>query len=329
MILCVVLGHVVNGYLNAGAYAEDRELVFSINNIINSFDMPLFMVISGCMYCTAYFDANGVANRKRIYARTYNYIGSYLIFSLIFGLVKVLASNIMSSEVVGKMSLSDLTTILIHPIAPYWYLYVLIEFYLLFSIPRLMDTNAWVMLMALFAFALCSRLIAGAPCCLDCIAYYGVFFYAGMLIRKGKMATLGKGRIAAAAFVSGLIVFALNWNYETYVSNMFGINLIVATSVSVGVWYAFKHLPALNNSFFRACGRHSFEIYMIHLNFTAVFRTVLLRLGVNNVLIAMVISTSLSTAAPMLFVALCKKLKIYDMFFRPVTLAKNCFSRGE
>lgn len=64
-ILCVVLGHVVNSYLSAGAYPKASTLMYRVFNIIYAFHMPLFMTISGFLFQKAYLDENGNVKRDR------------------------------------------------------------------------------------------------------------------------------------------------------------------------------------------------------------------------------------------------------------------------
>lgn len=53
-ILLVVLGHVADGYLSAGAFPEHKTALLAIYNLIYSFHMPLFNCLSGYVFYLAY-----------------------------------------------------------------------------------------------------------------------------------------------------------------------------------------------------------------------------------------------------------------------------------
>ena len=54
-IINVVIGHVVDGYIGAGMYLEQVEIMEDIFNLIYSFHMALFFAISGMTCRLAYF----------------------------------------------------------------------------------------------------------------------------------------------------------------------------------------------------------------------------------------------------------------------------------
>ena len=118
-IICVVIGHVADGYLSAEMYPESSVLLFGLYNIIYSFHMPLFMIISGFIFFTAYV-SDGVPNTKRIHRQVLNLLAIYFIFSISFGIFKVVAGKFANKPIFIK----DIFMILIKPIYPYWYLYI-------------------------------------------------------------------------------------------------------------------------------------------------------------------------------------------------------------
>lgn len=67
--LCVVLGHVAVGYLEGNTYPETNQILYGVKNVIYAFHMPLFMMISGCVYAVAYY-RNGEPSQKRYTGRS-------------------------------------------------------------------------------------------------------------------------------------------------------------------------------------------------------------------------------------------------------------------
>ena len=130
-IIFVVLGHVLDGYLYSGFAPESNRLFWSVFNIIYIFHMPLMMMISGYMFIKAYYisEENGIRLNKERYRRHLaNLVFVYILFSLIHGFIKLRFSGIVS----GAVSVQDILNVLIKTIAPFWYLYILIIYYIIF-----------------------------------------------------------------------------------------------------------------------------------------------------------------------------------------------------
>lgn len=52
--MCVVLGHVVDGFMTAGLFPVAASIQFGTYRFLYSFHMPLFFMISGFAFSTAY-----------------------------------------------------------------------------------------------------------------------------------------------------------------------------------------------------------------------------------------------------------------------------------
>lgn len=156
--LCVVLGHVVNGYLDAGAYPEASTLLYRVFNFVYAFHMPLFLTISGFVFRKAYFDEKGFAKRYRIKRQIINLLWNYVTFSLAYGLVKILFGRWINQDV----SFSDLLLIWCKPIDLYWYLYDLMIYYLLFSVGRI-RTAPRIMMAGLLLLVSCVSGFVSVP----------------------------------------------------------------------------------------------------------------------------------------------------------------------
>ena len=52
--ILVVIGHVFDGYLHAGLFMENRDIMSGGYNIIYAFHMALFFMISGFVFVKAY-----------------------------------------------------------------------------------------------------------------------------------------------------------------------------------------------------------------------------------------------------------------------------------
>lgn len=321
-ILCVVLGHVAGGYFTLGAYPEAYGLLIGIYNFVYAFHMPLFMMLSGYLYNTAYFDGGGRPDRARLRRHIGDYIGVYLIYSLLWGFLKLFASAFVGVVMQQEITLSDIMLIWIKPLDIYWYLYVLIFFYLLFWVRRLTEANKWLLLVILAAVAVVIERMAYIPWFgLTKILYQALFFFIGIAGGKYKDWIIGNRYLT-------LVLFAVALGRNVLQQKIPGISLGIpaALGISLALWYVFEHIRFIGNiKILKFCGRYSLEIYVLHNIIVSALKRVIPKAGIHDLYINLALNFLISTAVPILFAVLCKKLGLHEWFFKPVTqLTKKC-----
>ncbi len=317
------MGHVADGNLTANSQPDYRWFFYAVFNVIYAFHMPLFMMISGFVFRSAY-GKSGTIDSDRVKKQVYNLIIIYMFFSVAYGILKLLLGNFTSDS----MDIKSILMIPVLPIAPYWYLYVLIAFYLVFSWKKFDSLNCYIILLLLTATSIVSGLGTTHYFEISRILYYALFFYIGMLHRAKKDIIIGNKLLSLILFIAAMTLFVLFWNSENNigktVNKIFFVNVIVALGISLTIWYFFENIKFLSeNRFLQFLGRYSLEIYVIHCIFTAGFRIILPKLGIENVYIGLVLNTAISTAIPIMISVICKRLNIHGLFFKPVTYIKN------
>lgn len=321
LAICVVLGHIADGYLDAGIYPDAERFLYSIYNLLYSFHMPMFMMVSGYVFYTAYFDSQGQPDRTRIKRQVLNLIAIYVIFSIPLGVMKI----ILGGQVVNKeVSWIDLVLIPVKTIAPYWYLYVLIFLYILFTITPLLKMKWWASLTILAIVAIFSKIVSVPWLEVNRILYYMLFFYVGISACRSSKMMIGNVPLTVGLFLAAIILSILFWNNgpdkSDALNTVFFVRVVVAMGFSLILWYVFEHCSALaNNRFLQMCGRYCMEIYVLHCYFTAGLRSVFLKIGVTNVYLSVAVNLVISTAIPVIFACFCKKLGIHGLLFKPVT----------
>lgn len=300
-IILVVLGHVISGYMNSGLYINEQRILTTIFNIIYSFHMALFFILSGYLFYVAY--------RKKIFnakVQVIDLVFIYFIFSIFFGFMKLGASNIT----ITSIGLIDILRIPIQPIGEFWYLYTLIWFYILmiWIDKKSIDTNA-TLFISCCASLLSSRVADSRICNLLC---YFLFFYFGYWLAYNKN-RLSKLIIFLSVMISIVSLF-LTIQFGIEIRTMPIISSIVALSYSISILFIFQlswHSKLLNY-----LGRHSLDIYIWHSFFTAFIRSIFIRMNI-NLCISILINFMMSLVIPFCIVYTMKKLDCYDVIMKP------------
>lgn len=322
-MLCVVLGHIADGYLRSEYYSSSQEVLYAIYNIIYSFHMPLFIMISGYLYQTAYVEESGEIKLKKVFNQIGNLMLIYIEFSFLLGIFKIFCSNYVNTEITWK----QLFLIGIKTIAPYWYIYILIAFYMLFSINRISKCSDKILLVSSFLVNLFSGKVDGA-CWFEVkrIMYYLFFWTIGFVYARRKEIFLFNKKIEflmGAISISLMIVF---WNNNKFICQIPIVNLVVAVGVCLIVWNIFEkhiYMESNNTLIFGKIGKYCLEIYLLHCFFTAGYRVLFNKCGISNLYISMIFNLVLSIGISVLIAKLCKKMGIYEVIFKPF----SCISR--
>lgn len=127
--LTVVLGHVLGCYIDWSLYAPQREAMALICSAIYSFHMPLFFMISGFVFSTAYLQQDRELKRQKVKSRIVNLVILYFLWSILYGCVFGLFSydggllRFLPGQIVPL--LKKILWLPLKSDPPCWYLYTL------------------------------------------------------------------------------------------------------------------------------------------------------------------------------------------------------------
>ena len=143
--ILVVLGHFFQSMIKANILPEN-DLYKWFNTTIYYFHVPLFFICSGYLY-QKYSKVNVFKSWKKNVAKKALALGvPYLTFSTATWILKTMFSGSVNDQIGG---LDD--TLLLHPTAPYWYLYALFFIFLVtptFSTAKMAVTGLAVAVVA-------------------------------------------------------------------------------------------------------------------------------------------------------------------------------------
>ncbi len=322
-ILCVVLGHVVQGYIEGTTYPEANQTFYWLHNVIYAFHMPLFMMISGYVYAVAYYE-NNEPDRRRIIKQVVNIAVVYVLYSVSFGLCKIA----FQCYTVNETSLRDILLVWAKPIKLYWYLYDLALFYLLFSISSFYKASSRMILGVLAVVTVSSQYVRFEWFEVSRCMYYAVFFYIGISNKKHPNKLLGNKATAILSCVMSIILCAVFWDRNPYnriethieLHSIPVANAMIAFGISMFLWYLFQNVKQLSgNRILIMIGRCSLEIYVIHGVISPAFRALVSHIGFIGPYVALIVNSMLCIVIPMVFSLFCKKVGIWEILFKPTS----------
>ena len=322
--MCIQVG---GGWINANV----ANVLLDIMNLIYTFHMPLFMMISGYVYARAYFVGDDNAARKeRIYRQAANLLAVYALFSLGYGICKLILNKYSSSPLGWKGILLFWAKPLYGTYG--WYLYVQAAFYLLFlsiSNNKYKRRNILITLMAISLVASFTNIDWFK---ISNIMYFALFFYIGLQYYRDSKFAMGNRILCSVLFCFAMILIMLFWDRSTHIDvehmtrieQVPVVKLFVSLGISFALWRLFENIDLFGqNKFLIYLGKHTLEIYLIHDVLLSVIRKITDYAGISNVVVGILLNLTLSISLPILFSQFCKKTRIYGFIFKPVTQLKE------
>lgn len=324
-IICVVLGHIADGYINANLFSEYSHILRGIYNFTYMFHMAVFFTLSGFSYRIAYYirtkDSTELRNPHRYKGQVYNLVLIYVFYCVLTGVFK----NILGRFASNPTALSDILWIWAKPISPYWYLYVLIVYYMMFSIKRIRDANKAV-LMPIFAIvSMISHYIYTKEWFqVHLILYFVLYFYIGIRLAENKEDILFGRMLTSGLFCISVLFSVLFWNNDKFICRIPIVNTIVGVGITLFLVKVFSSIALLSkHGLLSFLGKHSLEIYVIHCFLTAGNRVLFSRLGIVNIWVSIGLNMVLSISGSLLFAVLVRRIGLYDLFFKPYKLIEK------
>ena len=298
--------------MESGMFLSIEGVLLAIYNFIYSFHMPLFFMISGFVFYRAYFDSMNCPKKKRIVWQLFNLVYVYVVFSIIYGLFKIILSSYANEHI----AFSDLLLIWINPLGEYWYLYVLIFIYVIFSFFKITKINSSIVCIVSLVMCLIGQIIPEIFQ-LNNVLYFGFYFWIGIMISQNNK-VITNPLFCTVVFSISLVLLIFSIVFFDNVE--WSLKIIIAFGISTGLFSIFKYSPVIGeNKFLIYCGQRSLEIYVIHNYFNVITRLICRALGFSNpilILAAYIVSFAISLFGSLICTYILKKLKIHDYLFR-------------
>ncbi|MDU1973111.1 MAG: acyltransferase [Veillonella sp.] len=318
-IFLVVVGHVILGYMHTGMFIEHQWSLQFVYDVIYSFHMPLFFIISGFLYKLTWRQKD-IRLAKSISNKVLNMVLMYILFSVVFWIFKYIAAEYGNIQMSDQFILMDLLYIFISPLAYLWFLYVLIWLFLTVPIFEsiIKPTTVFIIFLCLYFFM---PPVHGLLKIINLIIYGGVYFTLGSVLcmYQDQLRTIICNKLIGIGFIS-IVLAVITFPYIE-VHNI--LKFICATSGSVFLsilFFKFKNIKWV--TIWNLCGRYSLGIYILHLYFSGPLRTIFKHLSIDNIMVCLILSCLISTIVPIFIVKFFDRYKITSWIFGNSKLIK-------
>jgi len=311
--LLVVLGHFWQSMVQADIVSNNRMYVW-FNYSISSFHVSLFFICSGYLY-QKYSKVNSFDSWRKNISKKLICLGiPYLSFSMLTWLLKKILANSVNIQAAGLIE-----TLLIMPIPPYWYLYTLL---LLFCVTPTFSKKISANIFVVFSLIL--RIYLGVNgtevYAVSTIMTNEIWFVFGMYLCiinfrdiLDKINSIQMGILLWCIFII-LRIFIFKYNLNTGALR-FCIGLIACLAIIMIVVPISKDKKTKKHSI--DLREYTFPIFLMHTIFAAPIRIILLRFGIENIVVHTLVGVSVSLMGPIIVSGIMKKSKWMEFFLYP------------
>lgn len=311
--ILVVLGHFFQSMVKANIIS-DNDLYEWFNQTIYYFHVPLFFVCSGYLY-QKFSSVNTIQSwGKNIFKKGIVLGIPYFLFSLITWILKNFFSGAVNEQAVGLID-----TLLIHPSAPYWYLYAL--FFIFLITPTFL--NKKMMFVGLMVAILAKIIILINNVTIPVISYIlenEIWFVGGMSISVLNLTTKDffcRNAKSASWVLCSFVVLSIIIYYFNI--DLIGLDFILGLMACIAIIMLLRcaFISNYQTRIFGILAKYTLPIYLMHTIFAAAFRTILMKVGIDNFVIQIVLGLGVSFLGPIITAVIMKKSKYLEFFLYP------------
>lgn len=312
--ILVVLGHFFQSMTKANILPEN-DLYGWFNTTIYYFHVPLFFICSGYLY-QKYSRVNSVSSWYKNVAKKALALGvPYATFTTATWVLKKLFSSSVNDQIGGLWD-----TLFLHPTAPYWYLYALFFIFLVSPTFNSVKAAAVGVVVALAAKSLILTGGGYSVYAVSTVLSNEIWFVFGMSICAFNVQLKGRkvqGMICGVLFIILSIMVYTAEISSSAVSFVMGLLACVAVIMMVA---GFEEKFGRGMEFI---AKYTMPIFLMHTLFAAPLRSVLMKVGIENAVVHVVLGLGISFAGPITAAWIMKKTKWLEFFLYPVDYIKR------
>ena len=310
--ILVALGHFLQSMIAADILQETYFTLW-FNQTIYYFHVPLFFICSGYIH-QKYASKRSVVWWKNNFCKKILTLGiPYLAFSILTWILKNLFSGAVNSGTDGLLK-----TLFQHPLSPYWYLYTLVIIFLI-TIPVLSRKEY----AALLCIALVMKCLSFFPFtdiyALKILFQNEIWFVLGMGVRFFSLTEKFDKCKPLFPFAIGMLFIILSLilaSFDVYFELIsFSVGIIACFS-TVAFAIKLEHFRKLQVMVSKT-SIYTFPIFLMHTIFAAGIRAILLKCGVNNSPLHIILGITFSFFGPIVAANILSRIKWADFILYP------------
>ena len=306
--ILVVLGHFFQSMTKANILPEN-DLYKWFNTTIYYFHVPLFFICSGYLY-QKHSKVNSVGSWcKNVTKKALTLGVPYATFTTATWVLKKLFSSSVNDQI-GDLG----DTLFLHPTSPYWYLYALFFIFLVTPTFSSVKAAAVGIIISLSAKLLISTGIGYEIYAVSTFLSNEIWFVLGMSICVFNVQPKGRkvqGMICGLLFIILSILMYTAKISGSAVSFVMGLLACVAVIMMVA---GFEEKFGRGMEFI---AKYTMPIFLMHTLFAAPLRSVLIKIGIENAVIHVVLGLVISFAGPIIAAWIMKTTKWLEFFLYP------------
>ncbi|WP_412988375.1 acyltransferase family protein [Pediococcus siamensis] len=298
-IILVVYGHVILGVHDAGLSLNGLNYNLQ-HSFIYTFHMPLFFFLSGLFAKRWVGRPTKVALSQKMRTLLFPYI--------VWGIIQGIIMALFSSSTNGSTNFIDIIKLPIQPFGQFWFVYDLFWIFLLFYVmEHLFKLSLKKIFLLSFILCFVSQWISIWQ--FGRIFYYLPFFIAGVYLGPRQL------KFKKPVIISGFILFIFI-NLLRYFVNWGGFQVVVdVLTAFTGILLVIMLVQKFDSKLLSYIGRRSLDVYLLHIMATAGTRIILMKLGVDLVVVHLLLGTVMGVLGPIIAVEFFKKINIYKYLF--------------
>lgn len=311
--ILVALGHFLQSMVKSNLIISSHFFVW-LEETIYLFHVPLFFLCSGYIfqqYSTVDSLKSWISNAKyKLFA-----LGvPYFTFSIATWVLKTVFSSSVNDH---PGSLMDV--LLVHPMSPYWFLYILFFIFLITPTSK-EKKHALLALGISLIFYILRNYYPINSYLLSRLLTYEFYFVLGMVLSRfhishlGFLQTKGKnvGLILLAAFFPLSII-----RYLFFSSGLMDFFLCLLACAALACIFLYYDLNQISFRFLNMISKYSMPIFLMHTIFAAALRSVLFKLNISSSLIHISAGLIISFAGPIIAAIIMSMSKYLNFFLYP------------
>jgi fucose 4-O-acetylase-like acetyltransferase len=315
--LLVFLGHFIQSIIKANIVNDSGALLWFVETIY-FFHVPLFFLCSGYLFQKYSSVINFTSWKSNFFKKSIVLGVPYFAFSVGNWVLQFIFSGAINGEA-GNI----FDVLFVHPGSPFWFLYIL---YFIFVITPTYKTNKIAIIGLLIALALkmCSIFFFKSHLnqiyLIKQVTAFEVWFVIGQCLNFYNLTLISKKYIIQARVVVVVFTLASILMYHfniVFPGKDFLMGLIACTALII-IFYNFSLNPHnFLDRGFKYLSAYTMSIFLMHVISASCFRILLLKLGIMNPLIHVLVGVSMGIFAPIIITEIILKAKGVDFILYP------------